>query len=65
MILAILEPMSWSLEEGAIKTIEVGLEELAGYEVWFERYIGTSFVVWLSVKSLSYILDFLPRIMTP
>ena len=22
--------MSWSLEEGAIKTIEVGLEELAG-----------------------------------
>ena len=29
MILAFLEPMSWSLEEGAIKTIEVGLEELA------------------------------------
>ena len=50
--------MSWSLEKGAIKSIEVGLEELAGYEVWLERYIGTSFVVGLSVKSVSYILDF-------
>jgi hypothetical protein len=35
-----------------IKTIEVGLEELVGNEVWFERYIMARCVVSRSPQSV-------------